>query len=220
MQDGGRVCRDESTYAAGCAFCEREKIAVRIMKETASFVLIPDHAPLVEGHLLIIPKGHYACYGEAPARLDTELACMKREVQEFFERYYAPAVFWEHGIFRQTVFHAHLHCFPFGETAYDAAEGCHGALVESQEDMRRWYAERGQYFYMENEGNAFLFAPEVERYLHIIQDVLRHGVVARNGQAQWRSPQERLEKGLPMIEAVMARWERFQGVKYADTTGA
>ena len=112
MQNGSRASLNAETNNIDCAFCQRSDIAANILKETTAFLVVADHAPLVEGHILIIPKSHYACYGEVPAELDAELLALKREVQEFFAQYYAPAVFWEHGVFRQTVFHAHLHCFP------------------------------------------------------------------------------------------------------------
>lgn len=192
-----------------CAFCQREDIS-HIFKETPHFFLAADHAPLVEGHLLIIPKHHYTCYGDVPAVLDDELFALKHEVQEFFTRYYAPPVFWEHGIFRQTVFHAHLHCFPWGSTGYDLSEGLHSRIVSSQEDVRQWYLSQGHYFYMEDNSAALLFEPEMERYLSIIKSVFRRGIAARGGSAEWRSPQQRYEEGVPLIQAVIEKWQVFQ----------
>ncbi|MBV9231076.1 MAG: HIT family protein [Chloroflexi bacterium] len=218
MHNGSRA----SLEANDCAFCQRSDLAHNILKETPAFLLVTDHAPLVEGHLLIIPRRHYACYGEVPAELDEELLALKREVQRFFVQYYAPAVFWEHGVFRQTVFHAHLHCFPFGDTKYDLAEGLHSLVVHSQEDKRLWYATRGQYFYMEDRSAALLFAPEMDCYLHIIRDVLWHGVSTRSHQAGWRSQQQRYEEGGPLIRATKEKWHAFlqQGAGYADETSA
>ncbi len=115
MQNRSNVSLDVEVNGTNCAFCQRGEIS-HVLKETPNFRLAADHAPLVEGHLLVIPKQHYTCYGDVPAEFDAELTTLKQEVQAFFARYYAPAVFWEHGVFRQTVFHAHLHCFPFGET--------------------------------------------------------------------------------------------------------
>lgn len=217
LEDGGANGKE-----ATCAFCRRELIPY-ILKETPRFLLATDHAPLVEGHLLIIPKEHYPCYGAVPAGLDEELYMLKQEVKQFFAGYYAPAVFWEHGVFRQTVFHAHLHCFPFGETAYDLSSGLHGKVVQSQEDIRAWYRSRGQYFYLEDTNVALLFAPEMELYLRVIQDVLWHGVASRNHQTSWRSQEQRYLEGGPLIQATAGKWRLFQtqkqGVEYAGETG-
>src|SRR5205814_9822122 len=99
MQNGSRASLNAETNTIDCAFCQRSDIAANILKETTAVLVVADHAPLVEGHILIIPKRHYACYGEVPAVLDAELLAFKREVQEFFAQYYAPAVLWQRGGF-------------------------------------------------------------------------------------------------------------------------
>src|ERR1700730_13708211 len=200
MQNGSGFSVDAELYDADCPFCNRNEIT-HILKETPRFLLAADHAPLVEGHILIIPKDHFTCYGDVPGDLDMELSVLKNQVQQFFTRFYAPPVFWEHGIFRQTVFHAHLHCFPWGETRYDLNEGLHSEIVTSQEDIRRWHRQHGQYFYMEDNTVALIFAPEMERYLGIIKNVFARGIALRGGTAQWRSPKQRYEEGVPLIEA-------------------
>ncbi len=216
MQDGSHVSLDNGTNDAGCPFCTRTEVS-HILKETPNFLLAADHAPLVEGHLLIIPKQHYACYGDVPARLDVELSALKREVQQFFTRFYAPVVFWEHGIFRQTVFHAHLHCFPFGMNEYDLDGQLHNLVVTSQEDVRQWYATRGHYFYMEDASTALLFAPEVDRYLGVVKNLFLRGIVSRGGRTEWRSPQQRHAEGAPLIKALEEKWYSFQqGADYAN----
>ena len=204
-----------------CPFCQRDNISY-IFKETPNFLLAADYAPLVEGHLLIIPKHHYACFGDVPAKLDDELFALKHQVQQFFTHFYAPAVFWEHGIFRQTVFHAHLHCFPWGASGYDFSEELHNRVVDSQEDVRKWYISQGHYFYMEDGSAALLFAPETDRYLGIVKNVFWRGIASRGGRVEWRSPQQRYEEGGPLIKAVMEKWQLFQqqGADYANETGA
>ena len=220
MQNGSHDSLDTEAIETSCAFCLHSSFATNILKETGAFFLVADHAPLVEGHILIIPKRHFACYGAVPAELDAELLALKREVQGFFARYYAPIVFWEHGIFRQTVFHAHLHCFPFGATEYNATKSPHSLVVQSQDDVRAWYTMRGHYFYMEDRSNSLLFAPETDRYLQVIKHVLWPGVSSRSLHNGWRSPQQRYEQGVPLIRATMDKWHEFQrlGADYADET--
>src|SRR5260370_27984373 len=119
---------------------------VYILKEPPNFPLGADHAPVVEGHILIIPKHHYACYGEVHARLDDELLVLKCEVQCFFTQFYAPVVFWEHGIFRQTVYHAHLHCFPWGKTRNNLKGHLKNLFFSFQKAEPGWSTNLGQYF--------------------------------------------------------------------------
>jgi diadenosine tetraphosphate (Ap4A) HIT family hydrolase len=221
MQNGSQDSQSAEANSTGCAFCRRNDIAY-VLKETSNFLVAADHAPLVEGHLLIIPKRHYACYGSVPSELDAELFALKREVGQFLSHFYAPAVFWEHGVFRQTVFHAHLHCFPFGNAQYDSFEGLYSVVVHSQDDIRAWYATEGDYFYMEDARAALLFMPEVERYLQVIKNVFQRGIQSRGGHGGWRPPQQRYEEGVPLIAAMAEKWRTFQkqGVHYANESSA
>jgi diadenosine tetraphosphate (Ap4A) HIT family hydrolase len=220
MQNGSYASLDAEANDTDCAFCQLSDFAANILKETDRFFIIADHAPLVEGHILIMPRRHFACYGAVPAEMDDELFALKREVQDFFARYYAPVIFWEHGIFRQTVFHAHLHCFPFGAIEYDATKTLHALVVQSQDDIRSWYAARGHYFYLEDNSHSFLFEPEIDDYLQVIKDVLWRGVSSHSQQSGWRSQQQRYVEGAPLIKATVDRWYEYQrsGADYADET--
>lgn len=193
-----------------CEFCQLTTIAPYLLKETDNFYIIADHAPLVEGHLLIAPKQHYACYGIVPAALDAELLALKQEVRAFFLDFYAAPVYWEHGVFHQTVFHAHLHCFPFGEAHYALSEGLHALVVLSQDDIRAWYSPEGPYFYLEDRQHALLFAPQTDSYRRVIQQALWSGVVARTGNSTWRSPQQRQIEGAASIASLKEKWRQFQ----------
>lgn len=196
-----------------CEFCQQTTIAPYLLKETDNFRIIADHAPLVEGHLLIVPRQHYACYGAVPARLDAELLTLKQEVRAFFLDFYAAPVYWEHGVFHQTVFHAHLHCFPFGETHYALSEELHTLVVHSQDDIRAWYTTQGPYFYLEDDEHALLFAPQADAYRRVIQQALWSGVVARTGNTTWRSAQQRQLEGVASIASLKEKWQQGYGRK-------
>jgi hypothetical protein len=76
---------------------------------------------------------------------------------------------------------------------------------------------------MEDASSALLFAPEMERYLHIVKNVLAAGASARSQQTGWRSQQQRYEEGGPLIKATSDNWQVFQqqqGANYADETSA
>jgi hypothetical protein len=62
----------------------------------------------------------------------------------------------------------------------------------------------------------------MDRYVHIIRDVLWHGVSSRSHQTEWRSQQQRYEEGGPLIRATKEKWRLFQqqGAAYANETGA
>ena len=221
MQNGSGFSVPAPLRDPNCAFCTPGELAY-ILYETPHLLLAADHAPLVEGHLLIVTRDHYPCYGAVPAALDDELSAIKQLTRDFFTRFYDPPVFWEHGIFRQTVFHAHLHCFPWGTIEYDMSAGLHGEVVISQDDVRRWYAERGQYFYLEDPVVALLFPPEIERYSRVIRNVFLRGMTLRGGKAELRPPEQRIAEGRPHIQAVIEKWQQFQqqGADYASDSSA
>src|SRR5260221_3156103 len=104
MQNGSKLSLDTEASNTNCAFCQRSSITANILQETPTFLIVADHAPLVEGHILIIPKQHYACFGAMPAALDVEIQALKQQVEHFSDNYYAPEAFWNHGIFGQCAF--------------------------------------------------------------------------------------------------------------------
>jgi diadenosine tetraphosphate (Ap4A) HIT family hydrolase len=188
-----------------CPFCVRQDLQ-NILTESHSFFLLADHAPLIEGHLLLVPKAHYSCYGTVPLALEEEFLQMKARAAEFLRQAYRPPVFFEHGVFRQTVFHAHLHCFPFGPLALDLA-AYHPQRARSLEEIRAWYEQRGQYFYFEQQpGEGQLFLPEEMRYFSVL-GLLRKEAAATHGA--WSPPAERRENGRPKIQALVQKWQAF-----------
>lgn len=194
---------------ADCAFCQRHKLH-NILLESDSFFLIADHAPLIEGHMLLVPKAHFTCYGALPPALDEEFWRLKAAAEEFLGRAYRPPVFFEHGIFRQTVFHAHLHCFPFGPLALDLTAH-HPHPVTGLDDLRAWYAERGHYFYLEKEpGQGALFQPEEMRYFSVL-GALRQEAATTHGA--WRPPLERRLNGQGKIQSLVRKWQEFAAEK-------
>jgi diadenosine tetraphosphate (Ap4A) HIT family hydrolase len=184
------------------------------LAETEHFRVVADWAPLVAGHTLIMPRGHYACYGVVPPALEPELVALKRRVARFFRARYRPAVFFEHGVFRQTVFHAHLHAFPFGPVNLELVELARpdGRPVRGLADVRAWYAERGHYFYLEQPRaaggplEAAIFPPEEERYFRVLGTLRAQSEV--NGG--WALPPLRRMTGGPRIAALEEAWRAFE----------
>lgn len=202
-----------------CAFCARETLAP-LLAETEHFFLLADHAPLVEGHLLIIPRAHYACFGALPVDLEDELLALKARVRAFFVARYQTPAFFEHGVFRQTVPHAHLHALPFGALAVDlpalAADG--GRAARSLEDVRRWYGEHGHYFYLEQPhdgagyGEAAIFPPVEARYFAVLA-ALRQAA----GRLTPFQPQPvRRALGAGRVRALAAAWHAYDAAEGED----
>jgi diadenosine tetraphosphate (Ap4A) HIT family hydrolase len=195
-----------------CAFCDPSSLS-HVLEETEHFLIVADFAPLVEGHTLIIPRDHYPCYGAVPLQLEHELVEIKRRVARFFRSRYRPAVFFEHGIFRQTVFHAHLHAFPFGPINLRLFELAHpeGKPVHGLADLHAWYNEHGHYFYLEQprqperELEAAVFPPEEERYFRVLSTIREQ----TEHIAGWRPPTVRRAQGTSQVQALARAWAEF-----------
>ena len=205
--DQGRDVEDASP--GHCVFCARAALT-GILAETEHFILLADHAPLVEGHLLIVPRQHLACYGALPPALEADFLAAKRRAGAFLRTRYREPIFFEHGVFRQTVFHAHLHAIPFGAVRFGvralAAE--HGRPVGALDDVRGWYAECGHYFYIEEPGgdgegiHAGVFPPHEERYFHVL-GMVRASADRLEG---FRPAPERRIAGQAKVRALMEAW--------------
>jgi len=94
-------------------FCQIDKkLKDQIIDESENFYLLHDGFPLMEGHMLLIPKKHFDCYLNLDKNLIKEFNLFKNKVIDFLTKYYQKPVIFEHGIAGQTVFHAHLHFLP------------------------------------------------------------------------------------------------------------
>ncbi len=204
-----------------CVFCRHEKLS-HILHETEHFLLLADHAPVVEGHVLILPRTHFACYGSVPASLDTELLNLKAMVASFCRETYQSPVFFEHGVYRQTVFHAHLHAMPLGtfpEDIVSVAAG-KGAPIATQADIRSWYQERGQYFYLErlgangNPAQATIFPPSEPLY-HQVLGILRTHTGEPGG---WKPQPVRRLTSDQKVRALASAWQRYMGQRYMSSS--
>lgn len=138
-------------------------MAPGVLVETPQFVVVCDRAPLVPGHLLIIPRPHLACYGALPRPLDGEFEGLKQRMAAFLADAYAPPVFFEHGLVAQTVPHAHLHAVPTeGGPALlsELAASRDATRADGLNSVRRWYGRRGPYVYYEQREQSLLLPPD------------------------------------------------------------
>lgn len=98
----------------GCPFCDTGHIAYRyLFEETPEFYIASDYNPLVEGHLLIIPKEHAACTGAFSDELFAAFQPVYEKARRFVRETYGSEASFEHGVIGQSVSHAHMHVLPF-----------------------------------------------------------------------------------------------------------
>ena len=91
----------------------------RVSLESNAFAVIPSVGPLVSGHVLLCPKGHFKSFAQIPITLEDEFASMKNRLSVLLRETYGQRVhYFEHGSAKKaqepmcTVEHAHLHFVP------------------------------------------------------------------------------------------------------------
>lgn len=105
-------------YKNGCLVIGKRRIKDYILHETPNFLVFPSVGPLVEGHLLIVPKKH--CYSIAglPPDFYEELEALVKSVGQLLTKEYCKPIFFEHGTVSSlanggtSIDHAHLHALP------------------------------------------------------------------------------------------------------------
>ncbi|MBM3257499.1 MAG: HIT family protein [Candidatus Liptonbacteria bacterium] len=148
----------EENIKQNCPHCDLHSQAFEYsLKTTENFTVVCDANPIVEGHLLIIPKKHYSCIGEYPRPIFEEFSELDREVSIFLTKEYGECASFEHGIFGQTVFHSHVHYLPLQSTALDIIPEGEKEIqkLEALTDLKEMYEKEGGYLYFAIGGNRW-----------------------------------------------------------------
>ena len=93
-----------------CIFCNRKE--ENIIKETDNFFVYVGKGLITAGHIMIIPKDHYDCLGSMEIEKLEEYELLKNEMIKKIEDNFSKPFLIEHGVFCQSVFHAHIHLIP------------------------------------------------------------------------------------------------------------
>ncbi len=187
-----------------CPFCDPDPIANTILHQGTDFYVMADFAPQTTGHALIIPRQHYPHLAAMPPELDEEFVDLKKSFGAFFLQHYGELTFWEHGVFGQTVPHAHQQVL---STRIDPALfRQRGIEFRTPKELRAaWGRYREPYFSVESEGFSRFLPPEVELSRKLVN-------YARETQGgNWLLPPDvRRANGAPLIEALAQAWRGFQ----------
>lgn len=91
-----------------------------ILFESKNFYVIPAKGALVEGYVMIVPKGHYLSFAALPPELLKEALQVLQDIKSIFAHIFGDEfVVFEHGTGAQgskhekSIVHAHLHVVPF-----------------------------------------------------------------------------------------------------------
>jgi diadenosine tetraphosphate (Ap4A) HIT family hydrolase len=89
----------------------------RVLIESSNLAVIVDLSPLVEGHVLVLPKRHYLNFCEVIADHAAELGALLNRLLPVYEQLYGRYSLLEHGSSTEMrtsacINHAHLHILP------------------------------------------------------------------------------------------------------------
>ncbi len=193
--------------SAGCAFCTKlnrkedkgdiedlTSLTNRVVYETENFVVIPSLGQIVEGYLLVMPKGHYLSIGEVPPENYLELEAVQKRVRKVLTENYGAPVFFEHGAVSPSkrggccVDHAHLHALPVQiELIEIVAKHFHFTKIDGFHPLKSSFNRGEPYLFVEeNSGERFLFQiPDVIPSQYLRQIVARE--LGKPERWDWRS---------------------------------
>lgn len=125
--------------------------------ETSNFYVISDAAPLGKGHLLLVTKRHFSCYGDLPKKLDKEFSLLKNKIITFLKNNYGRTIMFEHGILGQTVFHAHLHFLPTAEKVLPYVSKIYDIKkIEGFPSLRAVLKKNKGYLFFQENGSSYI----------------------------------------------------------------
>lgn len=160
-----------------CPFCgdnrkrflreNRYEVDKAYFYEDENFSVSPDISPLVLGHMLIIPKAHYSCFGEIT---NEEMLSRIRDVSEWLLGN-SDLLFFEHGAVLEgdggaSINHAHMHVMPRPKDLYassidqyilDSNRVFSNKLEAKHSVLHEFFLKRQPYVYYEIENERFAY---------------------------------------------------------------
>jgi len=95
-----------------CAFCDYNSIKEDVLWESDNFFVKVGIGIFAPGHVMMVSKKHLTCFGELPNHLTKEFMSFKQEVFDAIKSNFFEPIIYEHGIYGQSVEHAHIHFVP------------------------------------------------------------------------------------------------------------
>lgn len=199
-----------------CYFCDSDSKEMRasLLGETDLFRIHLDPHPVTEGHILIIPKEHITCIGAYSEELREELRETLDTCMDFVQKSYGSSVWFEHGIFGQTISHSHIHVLPF--------EGGIKGIVPEGDDMISFLDDIEELTWLLDEEGGYL-AVNIKDQLMVVDTSLasprffrdRFAIaVGAPERGDWRAAQDNkklLKTFAQEGENVRKLWEGYEG---------
>lgn len=146
-----------------CLFCQLNKIKEDIIWESKNFFVKVGVGVLAPGHVMLLPKKHIGCFAELPEKLVKEFVSVKNEVFNNVKSNFYEPIIYEHGVYGQSINHAHLHFVPIKNEYYNLKnikenlfKSLKSTQIENIFQIRDVFKKEGSYFYLEENGRKWV----------------------------------------------------------------
>ncbi len=108
-----------------CVFCQiaSGKRSAEVIFQDETVIAFMDHRPIGKGHILVVPKEHYADVYEIPDDILCRVSVVAKEVSIAIKKTFNPVginLVQNNGTDAgQTVFHFHIHVIPRYDSSYN-----------------------------------------------------------------------------------------------------
>lgn len=160
--------------------------------EDSLFLIVCDYHPLVEGHILIIPKKHISCMGNLDNKSFEHYKNLYKKVKSFMKNTYGPVGVFEHGIVGQTVFHAHTHLLPFNHKTSEIIENQNNLKqINSLNDIQKEFEINKKYLFLENNDKIYLVDTSLA-FPRFFRDIYSE-ILGAKERANWKESENNIE---------------------------
>jgi len=147
-----------------CIFCNYDSIKEDILLKSDNFFVKVGVGILAPGHVMIIPKEHISCLGELPKQLTKEFISLKDDVFSKIKSNFSEPIVYEHGMYSQSINHAHLHFVPSKNKFYklenlieNIFKDLKSVQISDIFEIRDIFEREGSYIYLEENNNKCVF---------------------------------------------------------------
>ncbi|MBD3311034.1 MAG: HIT domain-containing protein [Candidatus Magasanikbacteria bacterium] len=153
-----------------CVFCKKENINEGIIYEDKNFIIKVGFAIIAAGHVMIIPKKHYSCFGAMPVNLLKEYDKLKTKLIKEIETKFSRPILIEYGVWGQSINHAHMHFIPKSSAGYkikniiSEIKRCHPGFkikykkIKKIEYLKKIYEKEKEYVLIERKKRIYIFS--------------------------------------------------------------
>jgi diadenosine tetraphosphate (Ap4A) HIT family hydrolase len=115
----------------------------RILLESTNVAMIVDISPLVEGHLLVVPKKHYLNFASVMLDYRHEAVQVTQRAKDWVRETYGSVTLFEHGSTSDQsggacIAHAHIHVLPIAATGLVAVMRRDELELTELSDITSW----------------------------------------------------------------------------------